>query len=250
MLMRRAPSAVPSSTSIADAGKLARITLLVASCLMCGCGATKSYIATEQLLLSDAVDSSVEQIDFSPLAGRRVFLDRDNVPNVRSTAGGGLVAWEYIISAIRERMVMAGCLLTADRESAEIIAEVRVGAMGTDGHSFVVGIPGSSSSQVNQLSGQPLLPALPELSIAKRDSMSGAAKIAVCAYLRETREAVWQSGLTQAHSESSDTWFMGAGPVQRGSIHEHDKDAERTEQPVQRQSSVFADQAKHRTPIR
>jgi hypothetical protein len=247
MLMRRTHQVVPSP-STAHAGCLACAGVLIALWGLGGCGATKSYVATEQLLLSDAVDSSVEQLDFSPLAGHRVYLDRDNIPTLRGSAGGGLVAWEYVVSSVRERMVMSGCQLTPDRESAEIVAEVRLGAMGTDGHSFVVGIPATNNSPVNQVTGQALIPALPELSIAKRDTMSGAAKIAVCAYLRETREAVWQSGLVHANSQSSDTWFMGAGPLQRGSIHEHDDPSEPADEPARNEASVVADQAKHRTP--
>src|SRR5690606_5395103 len=37
-----------------------------------GCGTTRDKLATEQLLLSDAVDRAVARIDFSPLKGEKV----------------------------------------------------------------------------------------------------------------------------------------------------------------------------------
>ena len=52
---------------------LAAVLLLVP--LLEGCGTIREKRATEQLLLSDAVDRSVANIDFSPLAGEKVFLD-------------------------------------------------------------------------------------------------------------------------------------------------------------------------------
>ena len=39
-----------------------------------GCGTLKSQSATQQLLLSDAVDRSIASIDFSPLSGKTVFI--------------------------------------------------------------------------------------------------------------------------------------------------------------------------------
>ncbi len=47
-----------------------------AACLsMVGCGTTREYNATEQLVMSDAVDRSIASIDFRPLSGRKVYLD-------------------------------------------------------------------------------------------------------------------------------------------------------------------------------
>ena len=51
----------------------------------------------------------------------------------------------------------------------------------------------------------------------------GAAKIAVFAYHRETRQPVWQSGIARASSSAKDTWLLGAGPFQSGTIHKQPK---------------------------
>lgn len=224
-------------------------SLWLAISLLAGCGATKSYVATEQLLLSDAVDSSVEQLDFTPLAGQRVFLDTEYVSTVRSKTGLGLVGHEYIISSVRERMLMAGCQLCTERDKADTIAELRLGAMATDGHSLVFGLPATNQVSSIQVDGSRLIPTLPEISMAKRESMTGGAKVAVFAYDRVTREAVWQSGVAHATSDASDTWVLGIGPRQHGSIHEHDQASGREQdRPTAQTSSVVADQAKHRAP--
>ena len=224
----------------------------VAISSLAGCGATKTYVATEQLLLSDAVDATVEQIDFSPLAGQKVFLDTTFVSSVRTTAGKGLVSSEYIVSSVRQQMLMAGCQLAPEREKADVVAELRVGAMGTDGHSVVVGIPATNQASAIQVGGNPIVPVLPEIGFAKRESMTGGVKVAVFAYQRETREAVWQSGIAHSISDSTETWVLGVGPKQEGSIHSHgEKETSKSDNLSKAESlshPVVADQAKHRTP--
>ena len=66
-----------------------------------GCGTVKSRSATEQLIISDAVDRSVSQIDFRPLSGKKVYLDTQYV---RSIKGPGFVNADYIISSLRQQM--------------------------------------------------------------------------------------------------------------------------------------------------
>ena len=47
--------------------------------MLAGCGSTLTSntprTATEQLLISDAIDRTVESLDFSPLADETVFFD-------------------------------------------------------------------------------------------------------------------------------------------------------------------------------
>lgn len=193
----------------------------------CGCGATKSYTATDQLLMSDAVDSTISKIDFRPLGMQKVFLDTTYTAAAGKAVPGvpqpmNLVTSDYVISALRQQMVAAGCLLAEKKEDADIICEVRCGALGTDGHSVVYGIPASNAlgGVGSLIPGAPAaIPAIPELAFAKRDLKSAATKVAVFAYDRVTREPIWQSGIAQAGSNARDTWFMGIGPWQYGTIY-------------------------------
>lgn len=192
--------------------------LIVLALAAGGCGTTREKQATSQLLLSDAVDRAVARIDFTPLRGERVFLD---TTYVRQVKGDGFVNADYIISSVRQQMVLAGCLLQDNREEADYIAEARVGALGSDGHDVTYGLAGSQGlSAAASLVSNSLPISLPEVSLARRMDDSAASKVAVFAYHRETREPVWQSGLSVARSSAESKWILGAGPFQSGSIYE------------------------------
>lgn len=201
--------------------------LTLAMCV--GCGTTKSYTATEQLLMSDAVDSAVSKIDFRPLAGHRIYLDTSYLSSARSVPGmpnpmlgpQNLISADYVVSSIRQQMIAAGCFIEDKKEDCELVAEVRIGALGTDGHSVTYGIPANNAlnSASTFVNGASPFPTIPEISIAKRELKSGAAKVAVFAFRRDTHEAIWQSGIEQSNSNARDTWVLGVGPIQQGTIY-------------------------------
>ncbi|MBX3424021.1 MAG: hypothetical protein KF752_20890 [Pirellulaceae bacterium] len=193
-------------------------------CLCLGCGATKQNTATEQLLMSNAVDATISKLDFSELAHRKVYLDsafvNKPITTVSPVAQPLAIDSNYVLSSLRQQMFAAGVLLVENRDEAEIIAEPRIGALGIDGHDVTYGIPASNSiaTASSAVAGTPLLPPIPEISFARKEDRMGAARIAVFAYYRDTREAFWQSGVAQSNSDSKATWILGAGPFQRGSI--------------------------------
>ncbi len=184
-----------------------------------GCGTTKQSEATQQLLASDAVDRSIAAIDFRPLTGQKVFFDTKYLTNYK---GIGFVNAEYVISSLRQQMFAAGCLLQEKLEDAEYVVEARVGTLGNDEHEIVYGIPANNglASASAVVPNAPPLPSIPEISVARKHNQRAAAKVAAFAYHRETHAAVWQSGLSVARSSERDTWIMGAGPFEKGSIHD------------------------------
>jgi hypothetical protein len=183
-----------------------------------GCGTTKSRTATQQLLLSDAVDQAVASIDFRPLAGQRIYLDETYVDEIKNY---GFVNAKYVISSLRQQMVAAHCLLQAKPEDADIIVEARVGTVGSDGNELVYGLPASNglSTAATLITSAPPIPAIPEISLGRKNTEIGAAKVALFAYHRETRTPIWQSGVARAKSTAQDLWVFGAGPFQRGTIY-------------------------------
>ncbi len=184
-----------------------------------GCGTFNTRSATEQLIVSDAVDRSVSGIDFSGLAGQSVFLDTRYIQPIK---GIGFVNADYIISSLRQQMLAHGCLLESKADDAEFVVEARVGALGTDGSELTVGIPQNDvlTSAGMLVPSAPILPSIPEIAFAKRNANTGAAKIAVFAYHQKSKQPVWQSGTSVARSDSKDTWILGAGPFQGGSIYQ------------------------------
>jgi hypothetical protein len=207
-------------------GKLTEAILLIllASSMPLGCGSTKQNVATEQLLMSNAVDATVAKLDFTPLALRKVYLDTTyvNKPAMVASASPQPIAIDsnYLISSVRQKMFASGVFLVDTKEEADIIAEPRVGALGMDGHDVTYGMPASSalSSATSAVAGAPLIPAIPEISVARKEDRAGRAKLAVFAYDRKTRQPFWQSGVARSNSDSKATWVLGVGPFQRGSI--------------------------------
>jgi hypothetical protein len=186
--------------------------LILAMMLGCvGCGTTRqtdsARAATEMLLVSQAVDEAVEQMDFSALVDKAVFVKSDFVDN-------SLVDRGYLISTVRQQLLAAGALLKEDIKDSTYVVELRTGGLGTDRHTLLVGSP--------QLSLPAMVPGMPtnipELALVKRTEQKGVAKIGVFAYNRITGRAVWQSGLQEGESTLKDRWVFGAGPFTRGSI--------------------------------
>lgn len=179
-----------------------------------GCGTTRTSntarTATEQLLISDAVDRTVQQINFKVLAGETVFFD--------TTQMGDVVDKGYVVSCMRQHLLASGCIMKDKREDATFIIEPRVGVVGTDNHDLMFGIPAFSVPQL--ATGSVLPSSVPEIAFAKRRDQMGVAKIAVFAYRRETGEPVWQSGMAMNKSTANDIWLFGAGPFQKGTIYD------------------------------
>jgi hypothetical protein len=162
--------------------------------------------ATEQLLVSKAIDQAVMEVDFSELAGKPVFFDTQYLD--------GAVDRGYLVSSLRQQLLFRGCLLQDDRNKATYVVEVRSGGIGTDRHALLVGIP-----QMNVPAFMPGQPSqIPEIPLAKKTDQEGVAKLAIFAYNRLTGQLVWQSGVVKATSTSKDTWVFGAGPFQQGTI--------------------------------
>jgi uncharacterized protein DUF6655 len=190
---------------------LAALCLFLAS----GCSITKSRLATEQLVVSDAVDSAVSQVDFSPLTGKRVFFDTKYLNNARLPGNSNV---EYVISSLRQQMLAYDLRLMEKLEDADIVIEARVGTLGNDGSEVTYGIPGNAALSTASifLSSPVTAPAMPELSIGRRNHQWGAAKLGVFAYDRASHERLWQAGVITGTSQARDLWVLGVGPFQRG----------------------------------
>lgn len=204
------------------AGALGSVVLLIPCLLLGGCGNTLEHSATEQLLQSEAVDKAIASIDFRALEGQTVYFDTTYLKNFK---GIGFVNAEYVVSSMRQQMIAAGCLLQEKKDQADFIVEARIGALGSDRNEVVYGIPksnpsGAISAAASAVGSVPPIPALPELALARKADQLAAAKIGAFAYHRESGRRVWQSGLSVATSTAKDTWLLGAGPFQSGTIYD------------------------------
>ena len=195
--------------------KTLRLSLILLPVVVAtGCGTTRwsdtRRTATEQLLVTDAVDQAVQQIRFEALAGQDIYFDDSYLD--------ATVDRDYVISSIRQHLLASGCVLKEKREDATYVVEARAGAVGTDRHDLLYGLPATNIPTFVPVPGIPT--SLPEIPLAKRTNQIGVAKLAVFAYHRETGQRVWQSGLVQQTSRAKDFWFLGAGPFQKRSDRE------------------------------
>lgn len=188
-------------------------TLAALALLVAGCGTTRSTdtnrTATEQLLVSDAIDRALQSMDLHTLSGQTVFFDDSKLTDV--------VDKNYLTSSLRQYLLANGCSLREKREDADFVVEARAGAVGTDRSDLLFGLPSMNVPQIALV--QPVAAVIPEIPIAKRKDQRGIAKIAVFAYHRQTGAPVWQSGLIHQESTANDVWILGAGPFQRGTIY-------------------------------
>ena len=94
----------PAQPAHSDAMRSAVLPLpIIAILLISGCGTTQQRTGTEQLLLSDSVDRSVDKLEFGVLSGRKIYLD---TTYIRAVKGIAFVNSDYIISALRQKLMM------------------------------------------------------------------------------------------------------------------------------------------------
>jgi hypothetical protein len=169
-----------------------------------GCTTTKqsntARSATEQLLISNAVDQSLNKIDFSPLAGSAVFVEEKYIDCVDKG---------YVIGSIRHKLLQAGATLAAKPEEAEAITEVRSGSVGTDTTSAYIGIPGFTA---------PGMIGIPDIKLATRDSQKAVAKIGIVAYSVKSKRELGEGGVSMAQADDTNSYLLGYGPKQSGTL--------------------------------
>lgn len=93
---------------------------------------TTARAAEEQLLVSKAAETNLENIDFTLVRGRTVFVD---VSRLKSYDQG------YVSSAFFNALSRAGARMAVDRDAAEIVVEVRSGGLGTYDKHVTFGFP-------------------------------------------------------------------------------------------------------------
>lgn len=141
--------------------------------MLCGCATAvetrPGRTATEQLLVSHAAEKAAKQLSIPIPPGSAVFLDAVNF------TGEGA---DYAKSAIREGLLARGARLVREREDADVIVEIRLGALSIDQISRVLGVP---SLQV-PISPQFTVITIPELSVYSRNDRTGVAEFSAFAY--------------------------------------------------------------------
>jgi hypothetical protein len=186
--------------------KYSQLFLSVAlSCAVSGCSSTRTShtarTATEQVLLSAAIDRSLSNVSFEPLRSQKVFIDDKYLDSVDKG---------YLMGTLRHRTLAAGAVLAPSAAEADIVIEARSGGIGTDTEeSFIgipsVGVPGMAIS-------------IPDIKLAQRSTQLGTAKIGLVAYDPKTGAAVGLGGQSTALTKNDDMYVLGVGPIRSGEV--------------------------------
>ncbi len=159
--------------------------------------------ATEQLLITTAIDNAVANMNVGIPPGTKIFVDTSYFDGVGRDQK--VLFPKYAMAAIREKLLRSGALLAPDRQTADMIVEARTGAQSVDHNSLFVGIP-SISIPIPPYFVTPVT--TPELALFKRDRQTGVAKLAIVAYRQGTGAFVSASGPSFGSSNHTETTIL------------------------------------------
>ncbi len=188
---------------------LSLFVLLAAGCTSARTSDT-ARTGIEQLLVSNAVDQTLDKIPFPNVEGRKVFID----PQYLESVDKG-----YIVASVRQRLLASGAELKDKKEDSEITMEISSGGVGTDNLDSYLGMPALAIPGPMPLN-------LPEVRMYQRKSHYGTAKLGVVAYSTSDGKMIMDSGRALARSDDSSWSVFGIGPIQRGTVRDEVRIAE------------------------
>jgi hypothetical protein len=152
--------------------------------------------ATEQLLVSTAVDHAIDNLKPPIPRGSKVYVDAQFFDGTPGT--NDVVLPRYTISAVRDLVLRAGGDLVDDRKAADEVVELRNGGQAIDHKTFLVGVP--TIPVPIPLAGTVQTP---EIAFFKRDNQRGISKIALTVYSQKSGALTGSTG--PIYGDSHDT---------------------------------------------
>jgi hypothetical protein len=151
------------------------VAVLLGAALTAACASTTetnpSRTATEQLLVARAADRAVDNLTLPIPDGSVVFVDETYF---RAEAA------PYAVSAIRAALSEAGYALARNRDQADVVFEIRAGALSLEQMRRLLGVPAMSVP----LSDYRVV-SFPELSLYSRRDRTGVAEFSGFVYRAE-----------------------------------------------------------------
>ena len=167
--------------------------------------------ADEQFLLSRAASLAISKISVANLRDRLVYISMRFM-------NAGLPGHNFLEADLRSHLLTSGVRLTNTRTKAQIVLEVRCGALGINQENSFIGIPALAFGSYNGSTGFSLPVALPQISILQNTTQQGYVSVAYVAYWKKTGEIVASSGPFIGRTYRHDWWFLGFGPETSGNI--------------------------------
>lgn len=179
-------------------------SIVVLTMLSTGCTSTSTSntarTAKEQMLLSNAMDQSLDKVDFTPLYGQKVFVEEKYLDCVDKA---------YLVGSVRHRVMRAGGMLAATADDSDVVMELRSGGVGTDTSESFVGLPEITL---------PGMLTIPEVRLTERKTQNGYSKLGMVVYDAKSKEVLGDGGMSMAQADDSNWYVFGMGPWQNGSL--------------------------------
>lgn len=183
-------------------------------------------------LLSGAAEQAVAQLSTDSLRDRVVFVDTSwFIPTPHPSANFQLeneLARQpspeqlFLIGELRAKLLKSGVRLVPTRDKAQVVLEIRSGALSVNHLEFLLGLPASlipaSLSGGLAGGGTGISVDTPELSILKSTKQYGWASVAFVAYWADSGELLAVSGPAIGRTSREDFWIFGTGPRTIGTI--------------------------------
>jgi hypothetical protein len=182
--------------------RLAAVLLAALACTGC-IGAirqtTSPRTSTEMLLVTTAAQRAVLAYEPGQVLNRRVFIDMSNFDSIDRG---------YVIGAVRDHLSGYGAILVDAIELADLVVEVRNGALGIYDGEFTLGMPSLP------ITAPGLTTALitPPLYIFKRNTEQGWAKFQVWSYDARTGRFLGRSPDLWGSAYYNQWFWFGIGP--------------------------------------
>ena len=166
----------------AGAGFSAFIALILAMLALGACTTTRETStqrsATEQLLISTAVDRAIARVNLKIPVGTKVFVKADQLQ--------GSDDGKYAAGEMKDRLLRNGANLVDDKGKADAVVEVRAGALSIDEKQTLVGI--DTFDAPIPFAGQAAK--IPQIAVYKDSVRQGVAKIAAFGYSTSDGELI------------------------------------------------------------
>lgn len=183
--------------------------------------------ADQQFLMTQAAEEAVRQLSVDALRDRTVYVDTQwLIPTARPTAPDPTLEATFqrqpslehlfLIGDLRAKLLKSGVRLVDSRDKAQVILEVRSGALSVNRLDFLLGI--SSSVLPTGAAAGGINVSTPEISILKMTKQNGWASVGIVAYWKDSGEMVAISGPFIGHTRRQDIWIFGTGPRTVGTI--------------------------------
>jgi hypothetical protein len=169
--------------------------------------------ATEQFLMTVAVERAVARLTAEALHGHAVYLDSSRLKtyvykNNQLTEQDPSPEHKFLIGELRARLIERGVRMVDAPEKAKIIAEVWSGGLGIDRYDTVVGIPSLYFTGVDRTLDDQLLNRTPEIAVYKSKLGLGVSGVSFAAYWADTGELIAVSHPPEGFGERKDVRYL------------------------------------------